>query len=308
VRVNFLNYLSRYATFCLAIALGIGLLFPTLAHWLRPSLPVVVLLLLAFTLLRINPKELLDQRKHTVIITLILTWLLIISPLLVVLLCKYLGLPFGIVAALVLMSAAPPISSAPAIMMLIGLDASLGVVIVLIATLLSPFTIPLVALQFLDLELGMDTVEFVTRLLLFVGAAVLIATVCQKSIGTVRLARHASQIDGLMTGLLVLFGIAIMDGMADKLIAQSAHILFVTTIAFVANVALQIVCAIIFIRAGKLTAITAGFTSGNRNMALLLAVLPTSVPQDTILFFVVGQLPVFILPMLMVPLYRIFLK
>jgi BASS family bile acid:Na+ symporter len=55
---------------------------------------------------------------------------------------------------------------------------------------------------------------------------------------------------------------------------------------------------------GRRSALTVGFASGNRNMGLLLAVLPAESPPDVLLFFVLAQLPIYILPAVLGPAYR----
>jgi len=52
------------------------------------------------------------------------------------------------------------------------------------------------------------------------------------------------------------------------------------------------------------TAATVGFALGGRNMAPAMAVLSTAVPPETWLFFAVLQFPIYLLPMLLKPIYR----
>src|SRR3546814_16250879 len=67
-----------------------------------------------------------------------------------------LPLPGPLTTALVLMAAAPPILSAAPIAMILGLDGALALVVGLIATLLTPLTVPPLAfvLPGLELDLG----------------------------------------------------------------------------------------------------------------------------------------------------------
>ena len=55
---------------------------------------------------------------------------------------------------------------------------------------------------------------------------------------------------------------------------------------------------------GPRRALTVGLVSGNRNLALILAALAGSTNFDLLLFFAVGQIPIYILPALLAPLYR----
>ena len=74
--------------------------------------------------------------------------------------------------------------------------------------------------------------------------------------------------------------------------------------AFTVNLALQAIGAAVFWRAGRAQALTVGLLSGNRNLALLLAVLVDRAEFDVLLFFAVGQFPIFVLPAVLAPVYR----
>ena len=52
------------------------------------------------------------------------------------------------------------------------------------------------------------------------------------------------------------------------------------------------------------TALTAGYCSGGRHNALLMAVLPVTADPDIFLFIAAVQFPIYMMPMLLQPLYR----
>src|SRR3546814_4009413 len=96
------------------------------------------------------------------------------------------------------MAAAPPILSAAPIAMILGLDGALALVVGLIATLLTPFTVPHLALALLGLELDLGVVEFMSRLAVVVAIAVAAAVANRRLIGRERLPRVARHLDGLV--------------------------------------------------------------------------------------------------------------
>ena len=55
---------------------------------------------------------------------------------------------------------------------------------------------------------------------------------------------------------------------------------------------------------GQRGSLSAGFISGTRNLAIILAVLPANVDLDVPLFFAVGQFPIYIMPMVLRPVFR----
>ena len=44
--------------------------------------------------------------------------------------------------------------------------------------------------------------------------------------------------------------------------------------------------------------------TGNTNVALVLAAVSESAPYDLLVYFVVGQFPIYLLPLVAVPVYR----
>ena len=104
--------------------------------------------------------------------------------------------------------------------------------------------------------------------------------------------------------VFILFAIAIMDGVAAELAARPDFILLCLAAAFAANLGLQVLGAAVFWRIGRREALTVGFASGHRNLALLLAVLIDAADFDILVFFAIGQIPIFVLPALLAPVYR----
>ena len=55
-------------------------------------------------------------------------------------------------------------------------------------------------------------------------------------------------------------------------------------------------------------ALTAGYCSGGRNNALLMAVLPATADPDIFLFIAAVQVPIYVIPTLLQPIYRRLLR
>ena len=56
------------------------------------------------------------------------------------------------------------------------------------------------------------------------------------------------------------------------------------------------------------TALTAGYCSGGRHNALLMAVLPVTADPDIFLFIAAVQFPIYLMPALLQPFYRRLLR
>ena len=103
--------------------------------------------------------------------------------------------------------------------------------------------------------------------------------------------------------LMLVFAIAIMDGVTARLAADPLYVGALLAIAFLVQALLQAATALGFLWLGRRAAFTVGFLAGNRNMGLLLAVLPTGLHPDIVLYFALAQFPIYILPALLKPLY-----
>lgn len=299
-----LRLLGRYATAVLAAGVFAGLLWPELAAVLKPLLAPSVWGLLFLAALRLDWTEVAAYRRRPLVIAGVVGWLLVISPAVIAGLVWGTGAPPGLVAALVLMAAAPPIMSSPAFSVLLGLDGSLSLVVMVAATVLAPLVLPLVALEILDLPLAVGAGELIVRLGAMIGSALIAAAIARRLAGAHTLAQAAAWMDGVAVVLLVLFAIAIMDGVTRRFVEAPSHVLLFLAVTFVAHIGFQGVGAAAFAVLGRRAALTVGFSSGNRNMALLLAVMPAGVDPDIPLYFALGQLPIYIMPAVLAPLYR----
>jgi BASS family bile acid:Na+ symporter len=95
-----------------------------------------------------------------------------------------------------------------------------------------------------------------------------------------------------------------MDGVTAEAYAQPLRVAGFVVAAFAANLSFQLLGAAAFAGLPRRTALALGVTSGNRNLAILVGSLGASVPPDVFLYFAVGQLPIYLLPGLLAPIYR----
>ncbi len=301
-------FLSRNAASVLAIGVFAGLVLPGLAALLRPLLPVAVGGLLVLSVMQTDYAEFRRQLQRPRVPLIIVFFLLCISPGLMWLLVNALGVPEGIRPPLILMAAAPPIMAAPAMALMLKLSVSRMLAVVVGATLLAPFTLGLAAEWFVGAELRIDPFQLALRLALFIGGSFAIAGILRLLMGARRINEHKQYLDVLGLVLLLAFAVAIMDGIAYRLAVETGYVLIVIAISFAANVFLQLAGGAVFLPTGIRSALTVAFACGNRNMGLLLAVLPETSAPDTLLYFAVAQIPMYTLPALLSPMYNVLLK
>lgn len=302
--MSLLAFLGRHGPRALFLGVFLGIALPDLAALFRPLLGPAVALLLLLALLRVDWQAMGAVVRRPWLCAALIAWILLVSPLAVWAVLQAVPLPGSLATALVLMAAAPPIVGGAAIAMLIGLDGALAIVIALITTLLTPLTVPPLALLLLGLELEIGVLEFMARLAAIVALAFAGAWALRRRLGLERVRRLSAHVDGMVVLVMLVFAVAIMDGVTATLLERPAVVGLWLLAAFVANPALQLVTALVFRPLGLRRALTAGLLAGNCNMGLLLAALPSDADFDVVLYFALAQLPMYMLPALVLPVYR----
>ena len=302
--MRLLEYLAARAAPVLAVGVFAGLVVPELARVLRPALVPAVFLIAALAFLRLEPRAVAVHARRPLLALLALLWLVAAAPALAWAAVGLASPPRALGAAILLHSMAPPVFAGVAIAVLMGLDAPLAALVTVAATFLAPLTLPPSALVVLGLELELGLGQLTLRLALFVAGAALLAAIARGLAGSERIARWSNRIDGVSVVLFLVFAVAIMDGVSDLVWTRPGIVLAWTGAAFATNLGLQAAGALSFLRAGPRPAATVAFMSGNRNLALVLAVLEGEAEPDLLVYFALGQIPIFALPLLLAPLYR----
>ncbi|MCL4801013.1 MAG: hypothetical protein KJ025_15580 [Burkholderiales bacterium] len=298
-----LTYIGRHGALFLAFGVLVGLALPDLAAIARPLLLPALLVPLTIALLRLDWRLLGDAVRRPVLIAVVTAWTLVASPLLMALVLRPTPLPPALANAIILMAAGAPVTMCATISLILRLDTALAVVGIVFATALMPFTLPAIALPLLGLELDIDLGTFVLRFVLMVGTAFGVALAVRRLAGLERLARHAHALDATAVLSLLVFAVAIMDGVTAAALERPAYVLGTVAAAFAANLGLQLAGTLAFLGLGMRRALTVGLLTGNCNMGIILVALADKADFDTIMFFALGQIPMYMLPALLRPVY-----
>jgi BASS family bile acid:Na+ symporter len=302
--LRFLAFLGRHGPALLVVGIVLGVALPRLAALLRPYLPALVFLLAAATMIRIDWPQVAAHFRQPLRIGLVLAWGLLASPVIMAAAVARIGLPAGLDHAVVVWSASPTLISAPALAFLLGLDGSLALIAMVLGSLLMPLTLPPIVLGLLGVRLAIGIPALMVRLVLFIGGAVLVAALARRVLGPRRIARLAGEINGFNVLLLMVFAIAIMEGVPQLWASRPHELLLYAAAAFAAALAEQLIGTLVFLRCGRVPALTVGMVCGNRNMASVWASLGALAPPELTLFLVTVQLPIYILPIALRPVYR----
>jgi BASS family bile acid:Na+ symporter len=299
-----LDLIGRHATKFLGVGVLLGFAVPPLASLARPLLVPALLIPLTIALVRLDWSAMGAYARRPLFVAAVIVWLLVVSPVAMWAVLAPVPMPESLYHALVLMAAASPIISSAAIALLLGLDAALAVVVIVVSTALLPFTLPVLALKLLGLELQIDLATFMLRLGAMVGGAFAAALLVRRLVPKHRIAQNARTLDALSVINLVIFAVAIMDGVTAFAAERPAYVALATAAAFAANLALQAVGTLAWSRLGMRRALTLGLMTGNCNMGLVMVALGRDASFEVIVFFAMAQLPMYMLPGLLTPLYR----
>ncbi len=299
--------LRRVGRFVVFGGVILGLAVPEIAAELRPYLAPLLVATLLFGLLQADISRLTSYRKQALSIAGLLFALLVLSPIFVALEAKVVlvpyGLPVGIADGLILAALSPPLLAAPAIAFLLRLDSLLALVVALIAHLLAPLTISLLAHWLVGPQLQISMFELMARLVLIMGTGFALGMALRQVKAPARYERQCrSCVDALSIITLTLLAIALMDGVADLAVSNPNYVMLAVACGFVLNPLLQLLGAFLFVKSGFQGSLTVGLLAGYRNTGIMIAALAGSAPPDVIAFLAIVQIPAFVIPLLSGPI------
>lgn len=303
-----LAWLGRQGTRALAAMVFIGIALPPLGAALKPYVAEAVFFLLLLAFLRVEPAALRAHVARPLMLAAVAGWTMVVLP---ALLCGgYALLGLGGIApdlmlALILQAVASPLMSSPAIAALLGLDAALVLLGMVICTAMVPLTAPLFAAAFAGGMLTLAPLALGLKLFAMLAGAALLGAAIRRIGGPERLVRWQDQIDGLNVIVLFIFVAALMGDVGARILAEPWLVLGLVLLSFALTFLLLGLTALVFLRAGWRTAFALGLMASQRNMGLMLAAAGATVPDLTWLYFALAQFPIYLLPQMLKPLVRL---
>ena len=303
--IRFLEMLGRRATQILAVSLFIGLALPGLARLAHPLVAPAIVGLMVCNVMRLDMRAIAGAgASRPAAAAAMLAWIMVGAPLLAALVLAPLPLPPALKSAILLTASSPVLTAAPTFVMMMGLDGALAVFSVMASSLLQPVLQPPVAYFLLGIELDLPVGALMARLALFVGIGFSLGAIARRVAGPERIARNEKAIGGAAVGLLVVFGIGVMDGTTALVLEKPAAVLLYLAAGFATNFLLQAAGIAIFWRMARPQGMTTALVGGCRNLANLVAVLGPAAGPELVLFLAVGQFPLYFVPAIFGPLYR----
>lgn len=299
-----IDRLNRHATAILALAIFTGILWPQAASFLRPSFEATVVLMLTLSLATLDWGDMGRQARNLKLVAGILGWQLLLAPLAIWMLARLFGASEAVLYAAVMAAAAPPIVSVSIFAALVRLAPELSMVVVVSTFLALPFSLLILGGVLPDISTAISLTEFAVRVALFIGLPFVLAAMLRRALGRegIERARPGLAAAGMVN--LIVFGIAVMDGVGPRVLAEPLFVLGMLGLAFLLNPGLQVPGAMLFWWRGRRDALTIGLCSGYRNMGLMWGITGGIGGPDFFLFVGLAQIPMYILPALLAPVYR----
>jgi len=300
-----LVWLGGQGTRAIAALVFIGIAVPPAGELLKPYVTEAIFLLLCISFLRVDLGTLRRTLRRPGLVIAATAWTMIAVPLIFGGTCWLTGLTIrspDLYLALMLQALASPMMAAPALAAVMGLDATLVLVALVIGTCLVPITAPMFAYLFLGSTLSLSPLPLGLKLLAILAGSVCVATAVRWITGSETIKRHALLIDGINVVILFVFVAAVMGKVAGGFLSEPVRAFKLMALAFAVFFALTGVTALVFRKAGYSRAMALGLMVSQRNMGLMLAATDGLLPGTTWLYFAMSQFPIYLTPQLLKPI------
>lgn len=294
-----LSFIGQRSSGILFLGLFAAAALPWVSAAMRPALPVLVALVLGLAIARLDLRAIWSgfaDRTRRVAIFATVVLFMPLTCVVVVAIWRQFQLPADMVLLLVVFTAAPPLSSAASLSLMLGFDARVTLQVTLMAMLLSPFLGPL-CFALVGLEIDIPILAMTLRIAGMILGGFAIGLSLQALLGTDRIRGNPHAFDGGVTIAMILFLFPVFDGVIDHVRAAPWQSFAILVLAVVLNIGGNIGVALAGARfAPQQTASAAGLMFGNRNVSIYLAVLPFN-PMLSV-FVAAAQIPIYVTPIL----------
>ncbi|KZL21299.1 hypothetical protein PsAD2_00590 [Pseudovibrio axinellae] len=263
-----------------------------------------IFILLTLSFVRVDNVTIVNQLKRPLPAVAAVLWQMLVLPALAISACLMLGLDQidpGVLTALFMVTAAPPVMSTPIFIWMFGLNGALALTISTLSLMIAPFSTALFAYLLLPETLQVDPISLAANLAVFLVGSAGLGRFINVILGAKHIAAATDHINGINCIVLFLFAIAAMDGVAEFTASEPLRAvqLFISVFAIAA---LQfLVTFLIFSSADRKTAFITAYGAGSRNLGLMVAALGGTIPEIAWLFFAFAQFPIYLLPWILRP-------
>lgn len=303
--VSGLAFAGQQGRLLLVLGLVAGALLPHLALAMKPWLQELVAFLLFLAALRIGPGRAAGSLRSALpTIGLALVYQLVL-PLAAI----GVAAAFGVadrpaVLAIVLMLSASSISGSANLAILSGADPLPAFRLLIVGTALLPLTVVPVFWAMPALGQGAEVLLATGRLLAVIGFAAAAAFLLRRTVARELGDLGAKALDGASAITMAIVVIGLMSAVGPALRSMPWVFLGWLALAFTANFGMQIAAALL-LRLGRSgpSLPAQAIVAGNRNIALFLVALPSTMTDQILIFIGCYQIPMYTTPLLLAGFY-----
>ncbi|MGH1487020.1 MAG: hypothetical protein ACRBCI_12470 [Cellvibrionaceae bacterium] len=303
-----LQSIGQHASKILPSGIIIGLLLPPLASIFSNIMSIAMIIPLSIALARIDWQQQFDYLKRWPLMLGLVSWVLIACPVIVWAVLLLAPVNQQLDMAAVMAAAAPPVTACAAIALFLRLDAAIVVVTTVLTMVVVPLVLPPLALKLLSIEINISLIELSLRLSMFIFASFFIAFILKKIMGDEKITQHRQVMDATAVIFITIFIIGIMDGVAAIIIDNPTYAITTTLMSFAVVIFLQVISGLVFWWLPRKTALAIAMMCGNCNLGLMYLVLANQAEINLLIFYSLGQIPMYFLPALQTPIYQKLLK
>jgi BASS family bile acid:Na+ symporter len=302
-----LAWLGRQGARAIAAVVFIAIVVPPFDALLKPYVPEAIFALLFVAFVRVETTDLRRQLRKPGLLIAATLWTSLVVPALIGVVCLALKADTrapDLFIGLMLQAIASPMMASPAFAAVMGLDTTLVLSTLVTSTAVLPLTAPMFSYIFIGPELTISPLALGLKLFAILAGSLLLAVIIRWFVKLSTLVRYNEQINGVNIILVFVFVAAVMEDVAARFVAQPVMMIELTVLAFVLTFAILAVTAIVFIKAGRESALVLGLMASQRNMGLMLAATGGALPALTWLYFALAQFPAYLSPLLFMSLAR----
>jgi ACR3 family arsenite transporter len=295
---------ARHGRLVLIAGLVVGILFPGLAGMVRGVLPELVACMLGVAALRIGPTAARGSLADIHVSLRLVAAYQLLLPLVLAAVFLTFGLGGTLATAMVLMAAAPSISGSPNLTIMTGHDPAPALRLMIAGVALLPLTVAPVFLLW-PIFGSFGAIALASgKLLLLIGCSSAAAFVIRQRFFPKPGVETLGVIDGVSALLMAVLVIGLMSALGPAIIQTPGLVGLTLLAAFAINFSLQIAAFMLTGGRGhERSRVAWSIIAGNRNIALFLVALPAAITDPLLLFIGCYQIPMYLTPILLRPLY-----
>jgi len=299
VLTSLLSWIGRQSTHAVAAIVIISIFVPLIGKVFKPHVTEAVFVLLSIAFLRMDTAMLKAYVRRPAIIIVATVWTSFVIPFLFGVCAYAINLKVlspDLFIGVMLQAIASPMMATPAIAILMGFDATLILITMVMSTVMVPLTAPLFVYIFIGSALALSPLSLGLKLFAIIVGSAFVGGILRRILGLETILRHKEEIDGFNVIILFVFVAAIMEGIAARFLAMPKIAIGLTLIAVVTFVAIFCITTLIFAFYDRKKAFALGFMSSQRNMGLMLAATAGALPDIVWLYFAISQFPIYLSP------------